>query len=145
MGINLTSTSVSRNTMNGCWNLISFFMRRFVSILVATSYQNKLTRFLAKEDCAARSLLKRETQDESGEVDKDSDLDSSDNDNDIEERGKNASTAKSAAANKGISEYAQRREKNIAELKEILEGLKVPKLKRCVITMHPSHMRGNSR
>ena len=117
-------------------------MRRFVSTLVATSYQNELTRFLlAKEDCAARSLLKRETQDESGEADilkgdEDSDPDS-DNDKDIEERGKKASTVK--IANKGISEYAQRREKNIAELKQILEGLKVPKLKRCVITMH--HMR----
>ena len=126
--------------MNGCRDLISFFMCRFVSTLVATSYQNELTGFLlAKEDCAARSLLKRETQDESGEADnlkgdEDSDPDS-DDDKDIEERGKKASTAK--IANEGISEYAQRREKNIAELKQILEGLKVPKLKRCVITMHP--------
>ena len=84
--------------MNGCRDLISFFMRRFVSTLVATSYQNELTGFLlAKEDCAARSLLKRETQDKSGEADnlkgdEDSDPDS-DDDKDIEERGKKASTA----------------------------------------------------
>lgn len=57
-----------------------------------------------------------------------------DNDNDIEEGGNSASTAKS----KGISEYTQRREKNIVELKEILKGLEVPKL-RCVITMHHMH------
>ena len=117
--------------MNGCWILRRFFMRHSVSTLVATSYQKELTRFVAQEDCTARSLVKGETQDESDnvkekesceEVEKDDEDKDEDSDDNEVERGSSTSTAKSA--NKGLSEYAQRREKNIAELKKILEEVK---------------------
>jgi hypothetical protein len=152
-GINLTGTLAKSSMMDCCGILRCFFMRHSVSTLVATSYRNKLTEFLAEEDRAARSLVKCEPQDESENVelkgsteedlvDEDED---SDDDNYIEEGGNNVSTAKSA--NKGISEYAQRREKNIAELKTIIERVKakypMPEItkaqgrgkKRCVITI----------
>ena len=120
--------------MKGCWILRSFFMRHSVSTLVATSHQNELTTFLAQEDCSARSLVKGETQDEAEDVqakkfgeeglaDGESDEEKNLDDDNSEERGsKNKASAKSVKK-KGISEYAQRREKNIAENKKLLEEL----------------------
>ena len=156
---NLTNISASRSMMTGYWILRGFFMRHSVSTFVVTSYQKELTPFVAQEDCTARSLVKGETQDESENlnvglkesseeavVEKDDEESDEESDDDNVNENINSSMAKSA--NKGVSDYYQRREKNIAELKKILGEVKakhpMPELtkgkgrakKRCVITMH---------
>lgn len=118
----------------------SFFTRHSVSTLIAISYQNELTPSLAKDDCAARKIVKNETQyeaevglakpkedSEEGLVDGEEDegKDSDDDNNchgDSDDEGRNNSNTSTPIL--GGETYAQRRERNIAENKKLLDEVK---------------------
>lgn len=115
-------------------------MHHFVSTIVAISYQNELTPLLAKEDCEARRIVKNETQweegiskdkpredTEEGPVDDEEETKDSDDDDDIEEESGNIEKESGNITTSkffGGETYAQRRERNIAENKKLLDELK---------------------
>jgi hypothetical protein len=98
-------------------------------MIIAISYQNELTRLLAKEDCEARKIVKIETQceagvdqnkpkedSEEGPVDgEDDDEENKDTDDDDNRSEENTTTIL------GGETYAQRRQRNIEENKKLLE------------------------
>ena len=115
-------------------------MHHFVSTIVAISYQNELSPLLAKEDCEARRIVKNETQceegiskdkpredTEEGPVDDEDETMDSDDDDDIEEESGNIEKESGNITTSkffGGETYAQRRERNIAENKKLLDELK---------------------
>jgi hypothetical protein len=91
--------------------------------------QHRLTFSIAAEDCKSRSLIKCDTAEGSSTVQENKSETEMNDEEWIQENGGNSGDSGEENDEapipkpRGISEYEKRREKNIAELKTILEGL----------------------